>query len=54
MEGYSVCCRAHEAATRTREIKMRYCNSKKRKKGTKLPDHANEHSKKTTKTVSPL
>jgi len=32
VEGYSVYCRAHEAATRTREIKMRYCNCKKRKK----------------------
>jgi len=30
--GYSVCCTAHEAATRTREIKMRYCNCKERKK----------------------
>lgn len=31
MESYSVCCRAHEAATRTRERKMRYYNSKNMK-----------------------
>jgi hypothetical protein len=32
MESYSVCCRAHKAATRTRERKMRYYNSRKREK----------------------